>query len=80
MNVYQIQPLEQSLSDSYWQSRFTTALLTIFAARQPRLRRPSEPYGSIRCAHCAAMDDGESESAAAFAAGCRATIEIPLHS
>jgi len=31
MNVYQIEPLEVHLSDSYWQSRFTMALLTIFA-------------------------------------------------
>jgi putative ABC transport system permease protein len=31
MNVYQIEPLEVQLSDSYWQSRFTMALLTIFA-------------------------------------------------
>ncbi len=31
MNVYQIEPLEAHLSDSYWQSRFTMALLTIFA-------------------------------------------------
>jgi putative ABC transport system permease protein len=31
MNVYQIAPLEERLSDSYWQSRFTTALLVIFA-------------------------------------------------
>ena len=30
MNVYQIEPLEVHLSDSYWQSRFTMALLTIF--------------------------------------------------
>ena len=31
MNVYQIEPLEVRLSDSYWQSRFTMALLAIFA-------------------------------------------------
>jgi putative ABC transport system permease protein len=31
MNVYQIAPLEERLSDSYWQSRFTMALLVIFA-------------------------------------------------
>ena len=31
MNVYQIAPLEERLSDSYWQSRFTMALLAIFA-------------------------------------------------
>jgi len=31
MNVYQIEPLEVHLSDSYWQSRFTMALLAIFA-------------------------------------------------
>ena len=31
MNVYQVQPLEETLSDSYWQSRFTMVLLTIFA-------------------------------------------------
>ncbi len=32
MNVYQIAPLEERLSDSYWQSRFTMALLVVFAA------------------------------------------------
>jgi putative ABC transport system permease protein len=32
MNVYHVQPLEENLSDSYWQSRFTMALLAIFAA------------------------------------------------
>ncbi len=32
MNVYAIVPLEERLSDSYWQSRFTMALLAIFAA------------------------------------------------
>ena len=31
MNVYQIAPLEERLSGSYWQSRFTMALLAIFA-------------------------------------------------
>jgi putative ABC transport system permease protein len=31
MNVYHVQPLEENLSDSYWQSRFTMAL-AIFAA------------------------------------------------
>jgi ABC-type antimicrobial peptide transport system permease subunit len=31
MNVYYVMPLEQNLSDSYWQSRFTMALLAIFA-------------------------------------------------
>jgi putative ABC transport system permease protein len=31
MNVYQVQPLEERLSDSYWQSRFTMSLLAIFA-------------------------------------------------
>jgi putative ABC transport system permease protein len=31
MNIYQIMPLEDRLSDSYWQSRFTMVLLTIFA-------------------------------------------------
>jgi putative ABC transport system permease protein len=31
MSVYQIQPLEEALSDSYWQSRFTMALLAVFA-------------------------------------------------
>jgi hypothetical protein len=31
MNVYYIMPLEQNPSDSYWQSRFTMALLAIFA-------------------------------------------------
>ena len=31
MNVYQIAPLEERLSDSYWQSRFTMSLLAIFA-------------------------------------------------
>jgi putative ABC transport system permease protein len=31
MNVFQVVPLEQRLSDSYWQSRFTMALLAIFA-------------------------------------------------
>jgi putative ABC transport system permease protein len=31
MNVYAVAPLEQRLSDSYWQSRFTMALLAIFA-------------------------------------------------
>jgi ABC-type antimicrobial peptide transport system permease subunit len=31
MNVYQVVPLEEHLSDSYWQSRFTMALLAIFA-------------------------------------------------
>jgi putative ABC transport system permease protein len=31
MNVYQIAPLEERLSDSYWQSRFTMVLLVIFA-------------------------------------------------
>jgi putative ABC transport system permease protein len=31
MNVYGIAPLEERLSDSYWQSRFTMALLVIFA-------------------------------------------------
>jgi putative ABC transport system permease protein len=31
MSVYQIQPLEEALSDSYWQSRFTMALLATFA-------------------------------------------------
>ena len=32
MNVYQIAPLEERLADSYWQSRFTMALLVVFAA------------------------------------------------
>jgi putative ABC transport system permease protein len=32
MNVYAVGPLEERLSDSYWQSRFTMALLAIFAA------------------------------------------------
>jgi putative ABC transport system permease protein len=31
MNVYAIAPLEERLSNSYWQSRFTMALLVIFA-------------------------------------------------
>jgi putative ABC transport system permease protein len=31
MNVYQIETMEDHLSDSFWQSRFTMALLTIFA-------------------------------------------------
>jgi predicted permease len=31
MNVYYVMPLEQNLSNSYWQSRFTMALLAIFA-------------------------------------------------
>ncbi|MGC4049230.1 MAG: FtsX-like permease family protein [Paludibaculum sp.] len=31
MNVYQVAPLEERLSASYWQSRFTMALLVIFA-------------------------------------------------
>jgi putative ABC transport system permease protein len=31
MNVYGTAPLEERLSDSYWQSRFTMALLVIFA-------------------------------------------------
>ena len=31
MNVYAVAPLEERLSDSYWQSRFTMALLAIFA-------------------------------------------------
>ena len=31
MNVYQVGPLEERLSDSYWQSRFTMSLLAIFA-------------------------------------------------
>jgi putative ABC transport system permease protein len=31
MNVYHIAPLEERLSDSYWQSRFTMSLLAIFA-------------------------------------------------
>lgn len=31
MNVYQIAPLQERLSNSYWQSRFTMALLVIFA-------------------------------------------------
>lgn len=31
MNVFQIEPLEEHLSNSYWQSRFTMTLLTIFA-------------------------------------------------
>ncbi len=31
MNVYQTLPLEERLSDSYWQSRFTMALLAVFA-------------------------------------------------
>jgi putative ABC transport system permease protein len=31
MNVYQVAPLEERLSGSYWQSRFTMALLVIFA-------------------------------------------------
>ena len=32
MNVYYVMSLEQNLSNSYWQSRFTMALLAIFAA------------------------------------------------
>ena len=31
MNVYGVAPLEERLSDSYWQSRFTMSLLAIFA-------------------------------------------------
>ena len=31
MNVYGVAPLAERLSDSYWQSRFTMALLAIFA-------------------------------------------------
>jgi ABC-type antimicrobial peptide transport system permease subunit len=31
MNVYGVAPLEERLSESYWQSRFTMALLAIFA-------------------------------------------------
>jgi putative ABC transport system permease protein len=31
MNVYYVMPLEEHLSDSYWQNRFTMALLAIFA-------------------------------------------------
>jgi putative ABC transport system permease protein len=31
MNVYGVAPLDERLSDSYWQSRFTMALLAIFA-------------------------------------------------
>jgi putative ABC transport system permease protein len=31
MNVYGVAPLEERLTDSYWQSRFTMALLAIFA-------------------------------------------------
>jgi putative ABC transport system permease protein len=31
MNVYGVAPLEERLSDSYWQSRFAMALLAIFA-------------------------------------------------
>jgi predicted permease len=31
MNVYGVAPLEERLSDSYWQSRFTMALLAVFA-------------------------------------------------
>jgi putative ABC transport system permease protein len=31
MNVYYVGPLEERLSDSYWQSRFTMVLLAIFA-------------------------------------------------
>ena len=31
MNVYAVGPLEEALSDSYWQSRFTMSLLAIFA-------------------------------------------------
>jgi hypothetical protein len=31
MNVYGVAPLAERLSDSYWQSRFTMALLVIFA-------------------------------------------------
>ena len=31
MNVYYVMPLEEHLSDTYWQSRFTMALLAIFA-------------------------------------------------
>jgi putative ABC transport system permease protein len=31
MSVFHIVPLEENLSDSYWQSRFTMALLTMFA-------------------------------------------------
>ncbi|HLJ45516.1 MAG TPA: ABC transporter permease [Bryobacteraceae bacterium] len=32
MNVYSVGPLEERLSESYWQSRFIMALLAIFAA------------------------------------------------
>jgi len=32
MNVYSVRPLEEYLSESYWQSRFTMTLLPIFAA------------------------------------------------
>jgi len=32
MNVYQVLPLEQRVSESYWQSRFTMILLSLFAA------------------------------------------------
>jgi putative ABC transport system permease protein len=32
MNVYAVSPLEERLSDSHWQSRFTMVLLAIFAA------------------------------------------------
>ena len=32
MNVYYVMPLEQNVSNSYWQSRFTMSLLAIFAA------------------------------------------------
>ena len=31
MNVYAVGPLEEKLSDSYWQSRFIMVLLTVFA-------------------------------------------------
>lgn len=31
MNVYHVMPLEENLSDSYWQSRFTMVLLAVFA-------------------------------------------------
>ena len=31
MNVYGVAPMEERLSDSYWQSRFTMSLLAIFA-------------------------------------------------
>jgi putative ABC transport system permease protein len=31
MNVYYVMPLEELVSDSYWQSRFTMTLLAIFA-------------------------------------------------